>query len=33
VKKIIEGHGGTITINNGPQKGTQVLVTLPLGAT
>jgi signal transduction histidine kinase len=31
VKKIIEGHGGTITINNGPEKGTQVIVSLPLG--
>lgn len=31
VKKIIEGHGGTIAINNGPEKGTQVIVSLPLG--
>lgn len=31
VKKIIEGHGGTVTINNGPEKGAQVIVTLPLG--
>lgn len=29
VKKIIEGHGGTIEIENGPEKGAQVTVTLP----
>jgi signal transduction histidine kinase len=29
VKKIIEGHGGTVHIENGPEKGTQVTVTLP----
>jgi len=32
VKKIIEGHGGTITIKNGPEKGAQVTVILPLGS-
>lgn len=29
VKKIIEGHGGTIEIENGPEKGAQVTVALP----
>ena len=29
VKKIIEGHGGTIEIENGLDKGIQVTVTLP----
>ncbi|NVL90469.1 MAG: two-component sensor histidine kinase [Desulfobacterales bacterium] len=31
VKKIIEGHYGTIEIDNGPEEGTQVTVTLPVG--
>lgn len=30
VKKIIEGHGGTIVIENGPAKGTMVIIYLPL---
>jgi two-component system sensor histidine kinase HydH len=30
VKNIIEGHGGTIKIENRPQKGAQVTVTLPV---
>ncbi|MBW2020837.1 MAG: two-component sensor histidine kinase [Deltaproteobacteria bacterium] len=30
VKNIIEGHGGTIHIENGPEKGAQVTVTLPV---
>ena len=30
VKKIIEGHGGSIAIKNGPEKGAQVTVILPL---
>jgi len=30
VKKVIEGHGGTIEIENGPEKGAQVTVTLPV---
>lgn len=30
VKKIIEGHGGTIVIKNGPEKGSLVIITLPL---
>jgi signal transduction histidine kinase len=30
VKKIIEGHGGTIKIDNGPENGAQVTVTLPV---
>jgi signal transduction histidine kinase len=30
VKKIIEGHGGTIEIENGLDKGIQVTVTLPV---
>jgi signal transduction histidine kinase len=29
VKKIIEGHGGSIEIENGPEKGVQVTLTLP----
>ncbi|MCK4390584.1 MAG: two-component sensor histidine kinase [Desulfobacterales bacterium] len=29
VKKIIEGHAGTIDIENGPEKGAQVTITLP----
>ncbi len=31
VKKIVEGHGGTVRIENGPEKGTQVTVALPAG--
>ncbi|NVM56594.1 MAG: two-component sensor histidine kinase [Desulfobacterales bacterium] len=30
VKKIVEGHGGTIRIENGQEKGAQVTVTLPV---
>lgn len=30
VKKIVEGHEGTIRIENGPEKGAQVTVTLPV---
>ncbi|MBW1896640.1 MAG: two-component sensor histidine kinase, partial [Deltaproteobacteria bacterium] len=30
VKKIIEGHGGIIEIDNGPNKGVQVTATLPV---
>ncbi len=30
VKKIIEGHAGTIDIENGPEKGAQVTITLPV---
>jgi signal transduction histidine kinase len=30
VRKIIEGHGGIIEVDNGPEKGTQVTVTLPV---
>jgi signal transduction histidine kinase len=30
VKKIVEGHGGTISIQNGPEKGAKVTVTLPV---
>jgi len=30
VKKIIEGHGGTIHIEKGEKKGVQVIVTLPM---
>jgi two-component system sensor histidine kinase HydH len=33
VKKIIEGHGGTIEIDNGPHRGAQVTVTLPVEGT
>lgn len=29
VKKIIEGHGGIIEVENGPEKGVQVTITLP----
>jgi len=29
VKKIIEGHGGALEIDNGPGKGAQVTITLP----
>jgi signal transduction histidine kinase len=32
VKKIVEGHGGTVSIKNGEEKGTEVTVVLPLGA-
>lgn len=31
VRKIVEGHGGTVRIENGPLKGVQVTVTLPVG--
>lgn len=31
VRKIVEGHGGTVRIENGPGKGAQVTVTLPAG--
>lgn len=31
VKKIIEGHGGIIEIQNGREKGAKVTITLPLG--
>ncbi len=30
VKKIVEGHGGTVGIGNGREKGAQVTVTLPV---
>ncbi len=30
VKKIVEGHGGIIEIDNSPEKGIQVAVTLPV---
>ena len=30
VKKIIEGHGGIVEVDNGPAKGVQVTVTLPV---
>ncbi|NVM20856.1 MAG: two-component sensor histidine kinase [Desulfobacterales bacterium] len=30
VKKIVEGHGGTIRIENGKEKGAQVTMTLPV---
>ena len=30
VKKIIEGHGGIIEVDNGPEKGVQLTVTLPV---
>ncbi|MBW2109033.1 MAG: two-component sensor histidine kinase [Deltaproteobacteria bacterium] len=33
VKKIIEGHGGTVVIANREEKGTKVIVTLPLSDT
>jgi signal transduction histidine kinase len=29
VRKIVEGHGGTVRIENGPLRGVQVTVTLP----
>jgi len=29
VKKIIEGHGGTVHIENGPQGGARMRITLP----
>lgn len=31
VKKIVEGHGGTVRIQNGPERGAQVTVILPAG--
>jgi two-component system sensor histidine kinase HydH len=31
VRKIVEGHGGTVRIENGALKGVQVTVTLPVG--
>jgi two-component system sensor histidine kinase HydH len=31
VRKIVEGHGGTVHIENGPKNGAQVTVTLPVG--
>jgi signal transduction histidine kinase len=31
VKRIVEGHGGTVRVENGPGKGAQVTVTLPAG--
>jgi signal transduction histidine kinase len=31
VKKIVEGHGGNVRVANGPEKGVQVIVTLPAG--
>jgi signal transduction histidine kinase len=31
VKKIVEGHGGNVRVENGPEKGVQVIVTLPAG--
>jgi len=31
VNKIIEGHGGIIEVENGPEKGAQVTITLPVG--
>jgi len=30
VKKIVEGHGGSVGIENGQEKGVRVTVTLPL---
>ena len=30
VKKIVEGHGGSISVENGPDKGAQVTVSLPV---
>ena len=30
VKKIVEGHGGIIEVDNSPEKGIQVAVTLPV---
>jgi signal transduction histidine kinase len=30
VKKIVEGHGGIVEVDNGPEKGVQVTVTLPV---
>ena len=30
VKKIVEGHGGAVGIENGQEKGVQVTVTLPV---
>jgi signal transduction histidine kinase len=30
VKKIVEGHGGIVEVDNGPEKGVQVTITLPL---
>ncbi|MBW2318499.1 MAG: two-component sensor histidine kinase [Deltaproteobacteria bacterium] len=30
VKKIIEGLGGTVNVENGPEKGAQVTITLPV---
>ncbi len=32
VKKIIEGHGGEVAIENGPKKGAQVTLSLPLNS-
>jgi two-component system sensor histidine kinase HydH len=30
VRKIVEGHGGFVEVDNGPEKGVQVTVTLPV---
>jgi signal transduction histidine kinase len=30
VKKIVEGHGGIIEVDNNPRKGVRVAVTLPV---
>jgi signal transduction histidine kinase len=32
VKKMVEGHGGTVRVENGPEKGARVTVTLPVEA-